>query len=259
MYGTTNGWSVAPANLPGAANLFDTFPVYNRPAAMLEGYRQIVGDTAFFAFQKALVTEHAYSTIDEAQFIALAKRIATERAGFTGSNVTKLDEYFQQWLRGTVKPTLNPTTFFQSSSTPGTVGGTVPATLSLSMGTPASFGAFTPGVARDYNASTIATVISSAGDGALSVTDPSANAPGRLVNGAFSLVQPLNAKAASGGGTGSAFAAVSNSPLTLLTYSGPISNDAVTIDFRQSIGANDPLRTGTYSKTLTFTLSTTNP
>ena len=29
----------------------------------------------------------------------------------------------------------------------GTVGGTVPATLSLSLGTPASFGAFTPGVA----------------------------------------------------------------------------------------------------------------
>ena len=38
-----------------------------------------------------------------------------------------------------------------------------------------------------------------------------------------------------------------------------MSNDAVTIDFRQSIDANDPLRTGTYSKTLTFTLSTTSP
>ena len=33
-------------------------------------------------------------------------------------------------------------------------GGTVPATLSLTLGAPASFGAFTPGVARDYNAST---------------------------------------------------------------------------------------------------------
>ena len=39
----------------------------------------------------------------------------------------------------------------------------------------------------------------------------------------------------------------------------PVSNDAVTITFRQPIGANDPLRTGTYSKTLTFTLSTTTP
>ena len=31
------------------------------------------------------------------------------------------------------------------------------------------------------------------------------------------------------------------------------------IAFSQSIGANEPLRTGTYSKTLTFTLSTTSP
>ena len=33
----------------------------------------------------------------------------------------------------------------------------------------------------------------------------------------------------------------------------------MTIGFKQSIGANDALRTGTYSKTLTFTLSTTEP
>ncbi len=35
---------------------------------------------------------------------------------------------------------------------PGDVGGAVPATLSLTMGTPAAFGAFTPGVAKDYTA-----------------------------------------------------------------------------------------------------------
>jgi hypothetical protein len=38
-----------------------------------------------------------------------------------------------------------------------------------------------------------------------------------------------------------------------------VSNDPVTIAFKQHIGANDPLRTGSYSKTLTFTLSTTTP
>ena len=38
-----------------------------------------------------------------------------------------------------------------------------------------------------------------------------------------------------------------------------MSNDAVTIGFQQAIGANEGLRTGTYSKTLTFTLSTTSP
>ena len=36
----------------------------------------------------------------------------------------------------------------------GNVGGTVPATLSLTLGAPAQFGAFQPGVARDYFAST---------------------------------------------------------------------------------------------------------
>jgi hypothetical protein len=38
-----------------------------------------------------------------------------------------------------------------------------------------------------------------------------------------------------------------------------VSNDAVTIEFQQAIGADDPLRTGSYTKTLTYTLSTTNP
>ena len=38
-----------------------------------------------------------------------------------------------------------------------------------------------------------------------------------------------------------------------------MSNDAVTVDYSQAIGANEALRTGPYSKTLTFTLSTTQP
>ena len=71
----------------------------------------------------------------------------------------------------------------------------MPATLSLSLGTPASFGAFTPGVDRNYDATTTANVISTAGDATLSVTDPSANATGRLVNGAFALSEPLQARA----------------------------------------------------------------
>ena len=41
-----------------------------------------------------------------------------------------------------------------SLCTQGGAGGTVPATLALTMGTPASFGAFTPGVAREYTATT---------------------------------------------------------------------------------------------------------
>jgi hypothetical protein len=111
-------------------------------------------------------------------------------------------------------------------------------------------------VTKDYTASTTANVISTAGDATLSVADPSASSTGHLVNGAFALPQALQANAKSG-----AFAPVGGSanPAALLTYSAPVSNDQVTIGFKQPIAANDALRTGAYSKTLTFTLSTTTP
>jgi hypothetical protein len=38
-----------------------------------------------------------------------------------------------------------------------------------------------------------------------------------------------------------------------------VSNDAVSLEFKQSIGSSDALRTGSYAKTLTFTLATTTP
>ncbi|WP_053227577.1 amidase [Solirubrobacter soli] len=116
-----------------------------------------------------------------------------------------------------------------------TVGGSVPATLALTLGAPASFGAFAPGVTKDYTASTTATVTSTAGDAALT-TDG-----GTLTNGAFALKTPV---------------AVSFSKAA---WSGPTSNESVAVDFKQHIDAGDALRTGTYSKTLTFTLSTTSP
>jgi hypothetical protein len=50
-----------------------------------------------------------------------------------------------------------------------------------------------------------------------------------------------------------------STPLPLLTYDSPLSNDAVAIAFRQHIGATEPLRAGLYGKALTFTLSTTAP
>ena len=137
----------------------------------------------------------------------------------------------------------------------GSVGGTVPATLALTLGAPASFGTFTPGSAKDYTASTSANVISTAGDAALSVADPSATATGHLVNGTFSLPSTLKASA---GGT-LADVGGSSAPTLLKTWSNPVSNDPVAIAFSQHIGATDALRTGSYAKTLTFTLSTTTP
>ena len=143
----------------------------------------------------------------------------------------------------------------------GTVGGDVPATLALMLGAPASFGPFTAGTAKDFLATTTANVISTAGNATLSIADPSSNATGHLVNGSFSLPQALQVNASSLLGAGSAFAPVGGAanPTPVLTYSGPVSNDTVSIGFKQPIGANDALRTGTYAKTLTFTLSTTQP
>jgi levanase len=132
------------------------------------------------------------------------------------------------------------------TSTPGTVGGNVPATLSLSLGSAPNFGPFQPGVTREYTASTTANVISTAGDAALTVSDPSSNHTGHLVNGAFFLPQPLKV-------------AGSPLPVTAKTWSEPVSKYLVTIPFSQSISATDALRTGNYNKTLTFTLSTTTP
>jgi hypothetical protein len=136
-----------------------------------------------------------------------------------------------------------------------------PAGAPASAGTPPTFGAFVPGSARDYTGSTTANVISTAGDAALSVADPSSSNIGKLVNGTYALANPMQAAATSPGGTGSALAAVGGSanPTTLLTYTAPVSNDVVALAFKQSIGSSEALRTGSYSKALVFTLSTTTP
>jgi hypothetical protein len=137
----------------------------------------------------------------------------------------------------------------------GTVSGTVPATLALTLGDFPSFGTFTPGVDHTYTATTTATVTSTAGDAALTVSDPSPQAPGHLVNGQYALHDPLQASAGAGG----TLAGLGATPLTLLTWFGPVTNDAEPVTFAQHIGSTDPLRTGAYSKTLTFTLSTDSP
>ena len=144
---------------------------------------------------------------------------------------------------------------------PSTVSGTVPGTLSLSVTGSGDLGAFTPGVARDYMTTLSANVVSSAGDATLSVTDPSTEATGHLVNGSFSMPSPLELNAASAVGTGGPWAprGTPGAARTRRREAGPGSNDPVTVNVRQSVGSSDALRTGAYSKTLVFTLSTTNP
>ena len=141
------------------------------------------------------------------------------------------------------------------------VGADVPLVLALTLGSPASFGALIPSVERDYTASTTASALATSGGAALSISDPATATAGRLVNADYALPSKLQAKATSAVGTGGAFADVGTaaSPTTLLTYARAANDPAITVDFKQHVAITDALRAGRYSKTLTFTLSTTNP
>jgi hypothetical protein len=161
--------------------------------------------------------------------ITIAVTAATTAPGVV-ANVPKYIAHGQSWANIDTDPI--------SVGVPATgdVGGSVPATLALTMGPAAVFAPFTPGVSKDYAASTTASVTTTAGDAALSVSGPD-----HLVNGAYSLPSALT---------------VDWAPKT---WSAPASNDPVAITIKQHIGAADALRTGAYSTTLTWTLSTTTP
>ncbi len=158
--------------------------------------------------------------------------------------------------------------------TPGVgVGGSVQSTLAVSLpagSTAPSFGTFTPGVAQNYTQTVAANVTSTAQSATLSAADactPTATCfPGHLVNtstgGPYELAQGLQVAASDPGNTpgSGVFTDLSvTNPAALLNYGGPVSNDPVTITLEQPIAATDPLRTGAYSKTITFTLSTNSP
>jgi len=148
---------------------------------------------------------------------------------------------------------------WNATETTGTVGGTVGSTLGLTLGDAPTFGTFTPGVSRTYTTAGTANVVSSAGDATLSVSDPDTAHPGRLVNGTFALRNGVQVQATSSGGSGTGYQGVSGAPATLESWTGPVANDAITLGYRQSIASDEGLRTGSYAKTLTFTLSTTTP
>ncbi|RKQ91576.1 peptidase M1-like protein [Solirubrobacter pauli] len=252
--GPNTSWAVAPSK-PTNANLFGS-QTYTRSGRAYIALRAILGAGNFDKASKEIQTTYGGSSITQPQQIAIYKKwLPVKTAGCTN----KLDAFFQQWWDTAYtgagnKPTITGPGlagggFYDANGgcspygtdTTGTVDGSVPATLSLTLGAPGTFAPFTPGFAKTYTATTEATVTTTAGEATLSVADTSANKPGYLVNGSFALPKPL-------GGLG-----------VVKAYTGPASNDKVNATFTQEIGATDALRTGTYSKTLTFTLSTTQP
>jgi plastocyanin len=129
----------------------------------------------------------------------------------------------------------------------------VPLVMSIELGGPVTFGSMVPGEAHDYTASTTATVTSSSPSSSLSVVDPSATAPGHLLNGTVAMPQPLQAAA------GGPFAPIGGTPTILRSWTDGLANEPVGIEFKQSVAATDRLIAGRYGKRITFTLSTTVP
>lgn len=102
-------FELAPAILDDdPANLFSGFAVYSRPGAMLQGYREIVGNKRFFDFATAIAQgRHAYGTIGRTAFV----EEAVAASGLSGGRARKLDRYFDQWLLREGRPSLTPADF----------------------------------------------------------------------------------------------------------------------------------------------------
>jgi aminopeptidase N len=98
---------LAPADLKSPANLFDGWAVYNRPGAMFEGFREIVGNKRFFRFVRRVLARHAYSTVGERDIV----RAAQGASGLHGRKRNRLRRYFDQWLHREGVPSLAPRDF----------------------------------------------------------------------------------------------------------------------------------------------------
>jgi aminopeptidase N len=107
--GPAEKWEIPPATLNGdPVNMFfDPFPTYTRGAMTLQGYREIIGESAFLEFAKALAAEFAYDNISSEEFVDFA----LDFSGFSGAELTLLEDYFEQWLYGDVQPTILPEDF----------------------------------------------------------------------------------------------------------------------------------------------------
>ena len=101
-------WRLAPARLDGdPAKLFNGFAVYNRPGAMLQGLRKIIGSDRFFDFARDLNDRHGGGNISRGQFVSEAKRAS----GFHGRRLQRLGDYVRQWLLWDRRPHLTPADF----------------------------------------------------------------------------------------------------------------------------------------------------
>ena len=122
---------------------------------MLEGLRQILGDSAFRALQQGPGrASHRYANADAPRGLLRAGpgRIAREKVGFEASNMGKLDQYLQQWIYGTDEAHADPHNVLREHLRPRRLrrrlrrADAPRSRWAVRLG----FGEFTPGAARDY-------------------------------------------------------------------------------------------------------------
>jgi hypothetical protein len=214
--------------------------------------------TASFACSDAPV--ECSATLDGATALANGAALNTSTPGMHYITVTAKD----------ASTTVQQQAIYYVSDGTTDPGGSIPPTLAITLGQPGTMAPFVPGIAADYTTTVTAQILSTAGDAVLSVADGSATHTGHLVNGAFALASPLQIAGARPPQTDAqgnpipqpalTFAPIGGNanPTTLITYNGPI-NETDTLSLKQPITATEALRTGAYSKTFTFTLSTTQP
>ena len=117
---------------------------------------------------------------------------------------------------------------------------TVPTILGLTLAPTTSLGAFTPGVTKDYTATTTARVTATTGDAALSVADRSDSNPDawstarRRCRGRWRSASVLARSPRRRG-----------APVLLKSWTAPTSIEQVPLTIKQSIVDTDPLRAGT--------------
>ncbi|MFG3418320.1 M1 family metallopeptidase [Micromonospora sp. NPDC048063] len=85
-------WRTPPGE-PGVANLFSE-SVYQRGGMTVHALRVAVGDKAFFEILRTWAAQKRDANATTAEFVALAERVSGK----------KLDDLFDDWLRGTGRP-----------------------------------------------------------------------------------------------------------------------------------------------------------
>ncbi|MBE2315156.1 ThuA domain-containing protein [Solirubrobacter sp. CPCC 204708] len=137
----------------------------------------------------------------------------------------------------TPTPTPTPEPGDSTSVDTDVVASVVPRALGLSfVGGPVDLGTFVPGVEKEYSVNATLKVLSTLqGTAKLSVTS------GRMSNAEFELPEPLRVEPAK------------------TSWTGPVANEDVAVAFKQLIKRTDRILEGTYSETVTFTLSAGTP